>query len=84
MMILTINPVTVEDVTTDLAVLSMSIGESSIAMTLTPAIDVDGELVKIEGASPIPIVGMAGDTDVAAMLETLGAAVQEFVTARGA
>lgn len=82
-MILTIKPVTVGSVTTDKAILNMSVGDSSVAISLYPAVEVNGEWVKVEGAPVLPIVGLASETDISALLESFSVPVQTLIDGRG-
>lgn len=82
-MILTIKPVTVGSVTTDKAILNMSVGDSSVAISLYPAVEVNGEWVKVEGAPALPIVGLASDIDIASLLDALSEPIQTLINIRG-
>lgn len=82
-MIINIQPVTVGDVTTDTAILNMSVGESSVAISLFPAVEQGGVWTKVEGAPVLPLVGMDSETDVAAMLAGIDGPVQTLVSGRG-
>ena len=82
-MIVTINPVTVGSVTTDKAIVNMSVGDSSVAISLYPAIEVSGDWQKLEGAPVLPVVGLDSDTDIAAMLVGIQPDVQALVSGRG-
>lgn len=82
-MLITIKPVTIGAVTTDKAIANMSIGDSSVAISLYPAIEVSGEWVKLEGAPVLPVVGLDTDTDIDTMLDGITPDVQTLVTGRG-
>jgi len=78
-MIVTINPITIGDVTTDQAIVNVSLGDGSVAMSLFPAVEVGGSWVRLEGADAIPVVGSYPE-----LFEALGPALQAFVTGIGA
>lgn len=82
-MIVNINPITVEGITTDKAIVNMSIGDNSVAISLYPAIEVSGQWQKIEGAPVLPVVGLDSDTDIATMLAGIEPDVQILVAGRG-
>lgn len=82
-MILTITPVTVGDTTTDKAILNMSVGDNSVAISLFPAVEAGGSWQRLADAPVLPIVGMAAETDVAAMLAAVEQPLQTLVDARG-
>lgn len=82
-MIVTINPITVNDVTTDKAVVNMAIGDNSVAMSLFPAVEIDGVWTKLNDAPVLPVVGMSDELSIQTMLENCLAHIQKLVSDRG-
>lgn len=81
-MLVNINPITVNGTTTDKALINLAMGANSINVSLFPVAEIDGEWTQL-GTDIIPVIGLDTDSDVAVAMATIGAAIQELVSAKG-
>lgn len=81
-MIITIQPVTIGKVTTDKAILNASFGDSTVSVSLYPAIEVNGIWTKLE-TNVIPLIGLIGQLDIDALFTSVESAIQAVVSERG-
>jgi len=77
-MIVTINPVTVGDVTTDKAIVNLTLGNESVTMTLHPVTEIGGIWIPIEKNNIIPIIGLYPE-----LFESFKPEIQTFIQGLG-